>query len=54
MATQPQTVRAPDTPDVEAALFGPGGVTQMFGMARKLATCSTGWWVGPSSPRPIE
>ena len=26
----------------------------MLGMARKDARCSTGWWVGPSSPRPIE
>ena len=26
----------------------------MFGIARRLAKCSTGWCVGPSSPRPIE
>src|ERR1700747_891387 len=26
----------------------------MFGMARKPASCSTGWCVGPSSPKPIE
>ena len=25
-----------------------------FGVARKIAKCSTGWWVGPSSPNPIE
>ena len=24
------------------------------GIARRLARCSIGWWVGPSSPRPIE
>ncbi len=23
-------------------------------MARSAARCSTGWWVGPSSPKPIE
>ena len=23
-------------------------------MARSAARCSIGWWVGPSSPRPIE
>ena len=26
----------------------------MFGVVRRLAICSTGWCVGPSSPRPIE
>jgi hypothetical protein len=23
-------------------------------MSRRLMTCSTGWWVGPSSPTPTE
>jgi hypothetical protein len=23
-------------------------------VARSWASCSIGWWVGPSSPRPIE
>ena len=31
-----------------------GRHTCMLGMIRKLATCSTGWCVGPSSPNPIE
>mgnify|MGYP003461201927 CR=1 FL=1 len=31
-----------------------GRQTGMLGMSRRLATCSTGWCVGPSSPRPIE
>ena len=26
----------------------------MLGIRRSVAVCSTGWWVGPSSPRPIE
>ena len=25
-----------------------------FGIDLKPLNCSTGWWVGPSSPRPIE
>ena len=32
----------------------PGRTQYMFGCARRVASCSTGWWVGPSSPRPIE
>ncbi|SKU52822.1 Uncharacterised protein [Mycobacteroides abscessus subsp. abscessus] len=32
----------------------PGRTTERLGMARRAARCSTGWWVGPSSPRPIE
>ena len=24
------------------------------GIARSVARCSTGWWVGPSSPTPTE
>jgi hypothetical protein len=31
-----------------------GRSTSTLGMARKLARCSTGWCVGPSSPSPIE
>ena len=35
--------------------FGsPGRSTIMPGMARNEASCSMGWWVGPSSPTPIE
>jgi hypothetical protein len=29
-------------------------ITITPGMARKEASCSIGWWVGPSSPTPIE
>ena len=25
-----------------------------FGISRRLLRCSIGWWVGPSSPRPME
>lgn len=28
--------------------------TSMFGIRRRLATCSIDWCVGPSSPRPME
>ena len=31
-----------------------GRQTGRLGISRRLDTCSTGWWVGPSSPRPIE
>ena len=31
-----------------------GRKTVMLGVARRVASCSTGWWVGPSSPRPTE
>ena len=32
----------------------PGRTIARFGIARSAARCSIGWWVGPSSPRPIE
>ncbi len=31
-----------------------GRITVRFGIARSAAMCSTGWWVGPSSPSAIE
>ena len=31
-----------------------GRHTDMFGINRNVAVCSTAWWVGPSSPRPME
>ena len=31
-----------------------GRITLRPGIARREASCSTGWWVGPSSPSPIE
>ena len=31
-----------------------GRITRMPGIARIAASCSMGWWVGPSSPTPIE
>ena len=31
-----------------------GRMTCSPGMARRVATCSTGWCVGPSSPTPTE
>jgi hypothetical protein len=30
-----------------------GRQTSRPGMVRRLAACSTLWWVGPSSPRPM-
>ena len=32
----------------------PGRMSITPGMARIEASCSMGWWVGPSSPTPIE
>src|SRR5271154_6223214 len=37
-----------------ASLASPGRITVRWGIARREATCSTGSWVGPSSPTPIE
>ena len=31
-----------------------GRTTFKLGVARSIDSCSMGWWVGPSSPRPIE
>ncbi len=31
-----------------------GRMRRSCGIARSEASCSIGWWVGPSSPRPIE
>ena len=31
-----------------------GRITVRLGTALRLGSCSIGWWVGPSSPRPIE
>ena len=31
-----------------------GRTTSRFGVARSVTSCSIGWWVGPSSPTPIE
>ena len=39
-----QLIRAAGSSDAESIL----------GSMRSVAVCSTGWWVGPSSPRPIE
>ncbi|CAM5720024.1 hypothetical protein SMICM304S_02713 [Streptomyces microflavus] len=39
---------------MEVSLASAGRTMFRPGMARSAARCSTGWWVGPSSPRPIE
>ncbi len=36
------------------SLASAGRITRSPGMARMAASCSTGWWVGPSSPSPTE
>ena len=36
------------------SLASAGRTTSRPGIARSADRCSTGWWVGPSSPRPIE
>ena len=38
----------------ETSLASAGRSVSVLGMARKLSSASTGWCVGPSSPRPIE
>ena len=44
--------RAPSIPPSRSVSAGRN--TSRLGIARSAARCSTGWWVGPSSPRPIE
>ncbi len=36
------------------SLASPGRIVIRAGIARSDAICSIGWWVGPSSPTPIE
>ncbi len=36
------------------SLASQGRKTARPGIARSAARCSMGWWVGPSSPRPME
>ena len=36
------------------SLASAGRMTCRSGIARSVARCSTGWWVGPSSPTPTE
>ena len=36
------------------SLASAGRMTCRKGIARSVASCSTGWWVGPSSPTPTE
>ena len=48
-------VRSIATRQASATSFASAGrITSRPGIARSEASCSTGWWVGPSSPRPIE
>ena len=35
------------------SLASAGRSTTILGMMRRASTCSTGWWVGPSSPSPM-
>jgi hypothetical protein len=37
-----------------ASTASAGRSTSMFGMARRDARYSTGWWVGPLRPMPME
>ena len=39
---------------LRAVIASPGRMMINPGIARRLARCSMGWWVGPSSPTPIE
>ena len=39
---------------VARGLRAEGYTVEVPGMARREATCSTGWCVGPSSPTPME
>ena len=39
---------------IAVSLASPGRMVSSPGVARSMASCSMGWWVGPSSPTPIE
>jgi hypothetical protein len=39
---------------IEVSLASAGRITVRFGITRRAMKCSTGWWVGPSSPKPTE
>ena len=39
---------------IDVSFASPGRTYQRFGIDRSVMWCSTGWWVGPSSPRPTE
>ena len=39
---------------VKVTIVSPGLITLRLGIDLKLAYCSIGWWVGPSSPSPME
>ena len=41
-------------PAAAVSLASAGRTTSRPGIARSAARCSIGWWVGPSSPRPME
>ena len=38
----------------KVSMVSEGLKTFKFGIDLKLVNCSIGWWVGPSSPKPIE
>ena len=38
----------------KVSVVSAGLKTCKFGMSLSPESCSTGWWVGPSSPSPIE
>ena len=40
--------------DSATSFASPGRIVISAGIARSEARCSIGWWVGPSSPTPIE
>ena len=43
-----------ETQAIAVSVASAGRQTSRFGMMRIDGMCSTGWWVGPSSPRPME
>ena len=45
-------IQASEKLPTEAALAQQFEVSRT--VVRRLVSCSTGWWVGPSSPRPME
>ena len=52
--TGPSAWRSASSQHSAVSTASAGRNTSMFGIARRLARCSTGWCVGPSSPSPIE
>ena len=54
MPAGPAWRRSISSQTTAVSVASPGRTTVKFGIARSAASCSIGWWVGPSSPSATE